>query len=287
MHGHSYANDMRLPLPCERRRYDLADWAALVLTPTVVTAFVWRDGSFSLEGTGILVRRCDLPHVWGRFVILLVLRPAASRLARFWLDRNMGRAMTGKPTLHGASPLGVEIFNAATQLHISSRAAFDDLVHTKLRDVRTNLNLTDAEYRVVREELSLRNLEYRQLSYGMLRTHYRFYTAVIIFQLFAAFPVHATLPSALADTQADWRADWRAWGVTNATAEAWSPRNVTLLSDDGAHAHNDSLLSSSGVHGTVRVPSALVWLHVPPRVALAFAIDEGASQLTCDTIRQE
>ena len=41
---------------------DLADLAAIVLTPTLVSAFCWRDGRFVLQGTGIVVRRCDLHH---------------------------------------------------------------------------------------------------------------------------------------------------------------------------------------------------------------------------------
>jgi hypothetical protein len=153
---------------------DLADLVSLLSTPCLVSAFAVRDGAFTLEGTGILVRRCDLENVWLRFALLLVIRPAASTLARLWLDRDMGRTMMCKPTLHGPSALGLEIHNGATRLNITSRAAFEHLVNTKLRDVRCTLNLTAAEFAVVRRELSLQNLEYRQCALAMLRQHMAF-----------------------------------------------------------------------------------------------------------------
>ena len=153
---------------------DLADLAALLTTPCLVSAFAWRDGAFELDGTGIIVRQCDLSNVWLRFALLLVIRPAASTFARFWLDRDMGRTMMCKRTLHGSSPLGLEIHNGATRLNITSRAAFEDLVNNKMRDVRCRLNLTAAEFAVVRNELSLHNLEYRQCAVAMLRKHMAF-----------------------------------------------------------------------------------------------------------------
>ena len=230
---------------------DLADLAAMLLTPCLVSAFAWRDGHFALQGTGVLVRPCDLPNVWTRFAVLLLIRPFFSYLARLLLDRSMGRTMICLPTVFGPSPLGLEIYHAATALNMTSRAAFDHLINSKLRDVRVALNLDDAEFRVVRDELCLRNLDYRQCSCEMLRRNYRFYTAVILFSLFAAFPVRRTLPSELA--RGHWPADVR----SNGTA--------TAIAASSAHWANSS---------TAHVPHQLTWMYVPSHVVAADDIHE-------------
>jgi len=232
-------------------QYDLADLAAMLLTPCLVSAFAWRDGHFALQGTGVLVRPCDLPNVWTRFAVLLLIRPFFSYLARLLLDRSMGRTMICLPTVFGPSPLGLEIYHAATALNMTSRAAFDHLINSKLRDVRVALNLDDAEFRVVRDELCLRNLDYRQCSCEMLRRNYRFYTAVILFSLFAAFPVRRTLPSELA--RGHWPADVR----SNGTA--------TAIAASSAHWANSS---------TAHVPHQLTWMYVPSHVVAADDIHE-------------
>ena len=84
---------------------DFADLAALLLTPSIVTAFVWRDGRFALEGTEIEVLPSELSNVWLRFAILLVIRLAASTVARLWLERNMGRVMMCSMPCTHSNPL--------------------------------------------------------------------------------------------------------------------------------------------------------------------------------------
>ena len=44
--------------------------------------FIWRDGYFSIESTGILVRECDVPQMWLRFLILFLLKPFANFIAQ-------------------------------------------------------------------------------------------------------------------------------------------------------------------------------------------------------------
>ena len=39
-------------------QYDLADVTSILLVPTIVSATVWRDGYFTMQGTGILVEHC-------------------------------------------------------------------------------------------------------------------------------------------------------------------------------------------------------------------------------------
>ena len=60
-------------------QYDLADVASLIATPAIVTLMVWRDGYYTLEGTTILVRACELPNLWIRFGLLLIVPRYESR----------------------------------------------------------------------------------------------------------------------------------------------------------------------------------------------------------------
>ena len=54
---------------------DMADIAAIIVVPFVVKGFVWRDGYYSLEGTSIMVRSCDVRNVLIRFTALLIIKP--------------------------------------------------------------------------------------------------------------------------------------------------------------------------------------------------------------------
>ena len=239
---------------------DVADLAAMLLTPSLVGVFVWRDGSFALEGTSILVRPCDLENVAVRFTLLLCIRWAASAFARCWLDRNMGRTMLGKPTLHGPSPLGLEIHNGATQLGVTSRAAFEDLVNTKMRDVRCRLNLTNAEFTVVRDELSLHNLEARQCSVAMLRQNMAFYITVVCFQLFAAFPVRRLLPVSLS--------------AAGANPVEWSTAfDATLANATALNATHEWW----GAQAVIDMPAHLRWMRVPAAAAYVLVDTERCS----------
>ena len=90
-------------------QYELADLCALGFTPLLVSFFVLRDGWFSLYGTGVLVRRCDMPSLLSRFVILLFIKIACNVLARARLGRTMRRTLLGKRTLHGVSDLAAKV----------------------------------------------------------------------------------------------------------------------------------------------------------------------------------
>ncbi len=62
-------------------QYDLADLTAMITVPSMVSFFVWRDGWFSLEGTGILVLPCELRWVWLYFALLFVIKPFSFNIA--------------------------------------------------------------------------------------------------------------------------------------------------------------------------------------------------------------
>ena len=132
-------------------QYDIADIAALILTPAVVCVFLWRDGIFLVEGSGILVRPCDWWNMVLRFLVLLIIKPIASSayppasrhclspphhptlssrrsfdcplpphtplsaLARCILMRAMRKTLLGHKTMHGTSAIAAGIL-AGSQL---------------------------------------------------------------------------------------------------------------------------------------------------------------------------
>ena len=77
-------------------QYDLADLTAIATVPSLVSLLVWRDGWFSLDGTGLIVLPCDLPSLWGNFCILLVIKPFSFLCARKLLEAKMSRTLLGK-----------------------------------------------------------------------------------------------------------------------------------------------------------------------------------------------
>jgi hypothetical protein len=89
-------------------QYDLADITAMVTVPSLVSFFVWRDGWFVLEGTGVEVRSCDLVNMWGHFAVLLVIKPVAFWMARRILERKMALTLLGRETVHGRSSIAKE-----------------------------------------------------------------------------------------------------------------------------------------------------------------------------------
>ena len=81
-------------------QYDMADLTAMLVVPICVTLFCARDGAFALEGANVLVRRCDLLNMWLHFGVLLVLiKPWSTLLARRIVARHMARTLLGMQTL--------------------------------------------------------------------------------------------------------------------------------------------------------------------------------------------
>ena len=169
-------------------QYDLADVAALLATPLMVTLFVWRDGYFTLEGTSILILNCELPTIWARFALLLVIKPAASTIARMWLRAKMRKTLLGKRTMHGTSQIAAKIIAERKIRHRGkgqTRNADDK--------VREHFNFKEEELEALQEELSLSGLNFAVLRAKLMKK-WRFFTCVVLLQLFAAFPVRQTAP---------------------------------------------------------------------------------------------
>jgi len=170
-------------------QYDLADLAALLLTPSIITLFVWRDGWFTLEGTGILVRPCDLDNLWIRFAILLCVKPAASLIARSWLRAKMRKTLLGKRTMHGTSQLAARIIASRK---IVAKDKDGNEVGSDVQ-LQREFNLVEEHLAAVREDLSLSGLDFNLLVRKQLRK-WKFYAAVMFIQCFAAFPVRRHRP---------------------------------------------------------------------------------------------
>ena len=86
-------------------QFDLADLTAMFAVPALVTLYVWRDGWFVLEGTGVTVCPSDVLNMWSHFAILLVIKPCSFWVARRILERKMALTLLGYKTLHGRSAI--------------------------------------------------------------------------------------------------------------------------------------------------------------------------------------
>ena len=177
---------------------DLADLCAIVLTPTAVAFFVWRDGWFTLEGTGILVRHCDLPQVFARFGLLLLLKPLGATLARCLMIRKMRKTLLGKKTLHGRSLVASKAIAHRRTVRSSMADASGGAgagVGGALDEQRQQreLALTEEELLSVHDELLLSVLDFRILAIKLVKK-YKFFSMVVLLQLFLALPVRSTAP---------------------------------------------------------------------------------------------
>ena len=89
-------------------QYDVADLAAMVTVPAMLSLFVLRDGYVTMATSGNLILPCDLLQLWLHFVLLVCIKPLSFFAARKILERRMARALLGKPTIHGKSALAEE-----------------------------------------------------------------------------------------------------------------------------------------------------------------------------------
>jgi hypothetical protein len=170
-------------------QYDIADLTALICTPCIVSLVVWRDGLYTVDGTGILVRACDLRYVWLRFGVLLIIKPVASTVARMILKRAMRKTLLGKATLHGTSQLAARIM-AEQRLGV-----IDGVSKVRSADdrVQSAFDFVEEELEAVRAELSLSGLNFGLLRVKQMRK-WRFFLAVVLLQLFSAFRVRVYEP---------------------------------------------------------------------------------------------
>jgi len=169
-------------------QYDLADVAALLATPTIVSFLVFRDGFFTIQYSGILVLPCHLRNVWIRFAILLVIKPGASWLARTWLRMRMVKCFLGKKTLHGTSRIAAKIMAERKLVSHGNDSNLDSKVLEAF-----SKDFTEDEIKAVQDEFSLQGLNFKILRYKLMKK-WRYYLAVVVLQLFAAFQCRRNVP---------------------------------------------------------------------------------------------
>ena len=76
-------------------QYSLADVSAVLAVPTLVSLFVWRDGSFFLAGSQLRLEACSLTNLWYRFLLLLPVKWLIARLTRCLLEGRMAHTLLG------------------------------------------------------------------------------------------------------------------------------------------------------------------------------------------------
>ena len=112
----------------------------------------------------------------------------------------------------------------------------------------------------------------------MLKTHFRFYAAVILFSLLAAFPVRRTLPAELA------RASWPSQYV-EALGPAEAANNLTLASLNATAVDNATALGevawTPSDDAVAHVPRQLMWMYVPAHVPMADGGAHAEEQRPC------
>ena len=274
-------------------QYSLADVSAVLAVPTLVSLFVWRDGSFYLPGSQLTLDACSLTNLWYRFLLLLPVKWLIARLTRCLLEGRMAHTLLGgklrgfgasdilaeqraRRTLrvsHGgsqkrsrsskvkpiasadqkASPLGAPPpsrppsppppvapppESAVSRLpkraepgtpvpwglagpqapvgwgapDVSTRSF--KLVRMSSSNLRRMLNLNDEHQKALQGlgELSISWMNYKHMASKLLKSNYRYFVAVVLYELFAVFTPDESVPH-----RHSWRYDPAAIAPANAT----------------------------------------------------------------------
>lgn len=180
-------------------QYDIAIYTSVIMVPTLVSFFVWRDGYFTIEGVEsiVYVTSCNLENMWIRFTILAGLQFLSLSLARALLARQMRLALLGKKTVHGVSSLASEIAGArALRKGISAQKVVNDrLERSRLWTKALGSFSSAADRDDLRRELSLTNLHHPTIYFRRVRSNYIFYIVCLSFQLYACFRLRRTAPA--------------------------------------------------------------------------------------------
>lgn len=191
------------------------------------------------------------------------------KVSKEYLERSMRRLLVGKQTIHGASPLAAALLaRRQANRNVDVRAVTEAMAGA-------HQNLTPDELRAVRAELTLSNLNYKTLFYRMIRRRWRFYLAVVAFQLFAAVQVSRVAPSRPHDRQA------LADASTGVVSYAGFATRLGLPAPHG-YGHVRTVPASK----RTRLAYQLAWFYISPYTAYALdrplrrALGETASNNT-------
>ena len=150
-----------------------------------------------MQGTSIIIRPCDLPYVWMRCGLLMMIKPAASSVARWILKRKMRKTLIGKKTIHGVSAIVSKQLQRQKMAKIGamrraqSQRKVAGAAHHLARDAK--MELVEEELVALRDELSVSGLDF-DILFTKAMKKWKFFTCVVTFQLFSCFPVHHSAP---------------------------------------------------------------------------------------------
>jgi len=239
-------------------QYDIAIYTSVVMVPTFVSFFIWRDGYFTLEGveTIVFVTPDAIGNMWTRFAILAALQFFSLLLARQLLQRQMRLALLGKKTLHGTSHLASEIAGARQyRKGLSAQAIVNEALEKSSlwkKAVGTSTSAADREEIV--KELALSNLNHATNYFRNLRRNYLFYICCLSLSAYSCFALRHTAP-----------VRWEDQAKFNPTTTL----HVEL--------YRNGSLPMPHIH-LFQVPVYMRWVYVPCSVVQTTSIFEDAAQ---------
>ena len=121
-----------------------------------------------------------LSQVWLRFLLLILIKPAASTIARNMLKRDMRKTLLGKKTKFGVSKLAAEVV-ANSRIKLAGDDGHD--VTTTDAKLQERFDMVQEQLEVVRKELSIRNMNYGFLAERLIGRAWFFFACVVVFQL--------------------------------------------------------------------------------------------------------
>ena len=124
---------------------------------------------------------------------VVLIKPIGSTIGRCWMVRRMRKTLLGKYTLHGRSQVVVK---ALAEHSLKVKRAKGGSKHSILtmdheEKAQEAFGLTEEERFAVGDELLMSVLNFRLLTKKQMK-HIRFFTMVVLLQLFVALPVRKT-----------------------------------------------------------------------------------------------
>jgi hypothetical protein len=137
--------------------------------------------------------------VWLRFLLLILIKPAASTIARNMLKKDMRKTLLGKKTKFGVSKLAAEVV-ANSKINLAGSDGHD--VSTTDAKLQEQFDMVQEQLEVVRKELSIRNMNYGYLAERLIGRAWFFFACVVAFQLPAVMLRHEYIIESASRTNA-------------------------------------------------------------------------------------
>jgi len=124
---------------------------------------------------------------------VVVIKPIGSTIGRLWMVRRMRKTLLGKYTLHGRSQVVIKALaeHSLKVKRAKGRSKHSILTMDHEEKAQEAFGLTEEERFAVGDELLMSVLNFRLLAKKQMK-HIRFFTMVVLLQLFVALPVRKT-----------------------------------------------------------------------------------------------